>query len=120
MLIGSTRILHFGQNKRATSLKFIPSQSSCGVLSTYPLCPIQPHQCRFLYCNLWAHVKYFSKKCNMHVRMTNLLCTIIMYVCILYVSLSVSVSTFLTFKISISFGCPTALKFYGETSHHYN
>ena len=61
MLIGSTRVLHFGQNKRATGLKFIPSQSSCGVLSIYPLCPIQPRQCRFLYCNLWAHVKYFSK-----------------------------------------------------------
>ena len=62
MLIGSTLVLHFGQNKRATSLKFIPSQSSCRVLSIYPLCPIQPRQCRFLYCNLWAHVKYFSKK----------------------------------------------------------
>ena len=42
MLIGSTRVLRFGQNERVTSLKFIPSQSSCGVLSIYPLCPIQP------------------------------------------------------------------------------
>ena len=68
MLIGSTRVLHFGQNKRATSLKFIPSQSSCRVLSIYPLCPIQPCQCRFLYCNLWARMKYFSKMQHTRVR----------------------------------------------------
>ena len=61
MLIGSTHVLHFGQNKRAAGSKFIPSQGSCGVLSICPLCPIRPRWCRFLYCNLWAHVKYFSK-----------------------------------------------------------
>ena len=48
MLISSKRILHFDQNKKATS----PPQSLFRILSIYPLCPIQPRQCRFLYCNL--------------------------------------------------------------------
>ena len=61
MLIGIHVFYTLGQNKRATSLKFIPPQISCGVLSIYPLCLIQPRQYRFLYCSLWAHVKYFSK-----------------------------------------------------------
>ena len=71
----STYVLHFGQNNRTTSLKFIPSQSSCRVLSVYPLCPIQPRQCRFLYCNLsmMGSREIFFKKCNMHMHMTNLL-----------------------------------------------
>ena len=90
MLIGSMCVLHFGQNKRVTTLKFIPSQSSCGVLSIYPLCPIQPRQCRFWYCNLWAHVKYFSKNAQ-HARVRDqppliLTCSL----CISFVSCSVN------------------------------
>ena len=35
------------------------SVCACVVPSKYLIYPIQSRQCQFLYCNLWAHVKYF-------------------------------------------------------------
>ena len=45
-----------------------------GVLYKYLICPIQPRQCRFLYCSLWADMKFLKKISSMYVRVTNLLC----------------------------------------------
>ena len=74
MQIGSMYVLHFDQNKWAASLEFVPSQSSCEVLSKYPFYHIQSHQCRFLYCNLaMGSCENVFKEINMHVSMTNLL-----------------------------------------------